>query len=149
MNTKLETIIGFIVIIVAIGFAIFSYKASDMKKYSTDTYKVTAKFDQVEGILVGSYVKISGINVGSVTAVKLDLETYGAIVTMVIKNSVTIPDDSSAQITTEGLLKNKYIALYAGANQEMLKNNDQIRFTQSSVSLENLISKLLYNFSQK
>ena len=148
MNAKLETIIGFLVIIVAIGFAVFSYKVSELKKYSTDVYKLTAKFSQIEGILIGSDIKISGINVGSVTDIKLDQESYDAVVTMAINNDIKIPEDSSAQITTEGFLKNKYIAIYAGADKKALKNNGRIKFTQSSISLENLIGKLLYNFSK-
>lgn len=148
MNAKLETIIGFFVIVVAVGFAVFSYKASELKKFDVDTYNLVAKFSQIEGIVVGSDIKISGINVGSVTDVKLDPEVYDAVVTMAIKKDVKIPSDSSAQIVTEGFLKNKYIAIYAGADKKMLENNDQIKFTQSSISLENLIGKLLYNFSK-
>ncbi|NRA73240.1 MAG: outer membrane lipid asymmetry maintenance protein MlaD [Rickettsiales bacterium] len=148
MNARLETIIGLFVIIVAISFAVFSYKVSELKKYNTDIYKITAKFNQIEGIVEGSDIRISGINVGAVADIKLDPQTYDAVVTMAIKNDVKIPDDSSAQIVTEGLLKNKYIAIYAGAGKTMLKNNGQIKFTQSSISLENLISKLIYNFSK-
>jgi phospholipid/cholesterol/gamma-HCH transport system substrate-binding protein len=148
MNTKLETIIGFLVITVAIGFAVFSYKVSEIKKYGTDVYKVVAKFNQIEGITIGSDIRISGINVGNVTDMKLDPTSYDAIVTMDIKESIQVPDDSSAQITTEGFLKNKHIAIYAGSSSEMLKDNDRIKFTQSSISLENLIGKLLYNFSK-
>jgi phospholipid/cholesterol/gamma-HCH transport system substrate-binding protein len=147
MNTKLETIIGFLVILVAVGFAVFSYKVSEIKKFSTDTYKVTARFNQVEGITVGSDVKVSGINVGSVMEMKLDQTSYDAVITMSLKDDVKVPSDSSAQITTEGFLKNKHIAIYAGSSTEMLKDNGQIKFTQSSISLENLIGKLVYNFS--
>jgi phospholipid/cholesterol/gamma-HCH transport system substrate-binding protein len=148
MNTKLETIIGFLVILVAVGFAVFSYKVSEIRKFSSDTYSVTARFNQVDGITAGSDIKISGINVGSVTGLKLDPASYDAVVTMSLKNDVKVPSDSSAQITTEGFLKNKHIAIYAGSSTEMLKNNGQIKFTQSSISLENLIGKLLYNFSK-
>jgi phospholipid/cholesterol/gamma-HCH transport system substrate-binding protein len=148
MNTKLETIIGFLVIMVAIGFAVFSYKVSEIQKYSTDTYKIVAKFNQIEGITVGSDVRISGINVGSVTDLILDQTSYDAVVTMAIKNTIAVPDDSSAQITTEGFLKNKHIAIYAGSSRSMLKDKGLIKFTQSSISLENLIGKLLYSFSK-
>lgn len=148
MNTKLETIIGFLVIIVAIGFAAFSYKVSEIKKYGVDTYKIVARFNQIEGITVGSDVRISGINVGNVMDMKLDPKSYDAVVTMSVRAGIAIPDDSSAQITTEGFLKNKHIAIYAGSSHEMLKDNGLIKFTQSSISLENLIGKLLYNFSK-
>ena len=149
MNTRLETIIGLLVIIVAVGFAVFSYKISELKKYNTDVYKVTARFNQIEGIVEGSDIRISGINVGNVTDIKLDQETYDAVVTMTIGNSVKIPNDSSAQIVTEGFLKNKYIAIYAGSAKKMLKDNDRIKFTQSSINLENMIGKLLYNLGNK
>lgn len=149
MNSKLETLIGFLVVVIAIGFAVFTYKVSEIQSYQGSSYNITAKFDQIEGILSGSDVKISGITVGTVHSVKLDPETYGALVTMSIKNGVKIPDDSSAQITTEGLLKNKYVAIFAGGSPDMMKPGGEIKFTQSSISLENLIGKFLYNFSQK
>ena len=148
MNTKLETIIGFLVIMVAIGFAAFSYKVSELKKDGFNTYKVVARFNQIEGITVGSDVRISGINVGSVLDMELDLKSYDAVVTMSIKNGIEVPEDSSAQVTTEGFLKNKHIAIYLGSSHEMLKDHGVIKFTQSSISLENLIGKLLYNFSK-
>lgn len=149
MNSKLETIIGFVVVVIAIGFAILTYKVSEIQSYQGASYKISAKFDQIEGILAGSDVKISGITVGVVTNVTLDPESYGAVVIMSIKNKIKIPSDSSAQIATEGLLKNKYVAIFAGGSQEALKSGDEIKFTQSSISLENLIGKFLYNFSQK
>lgn len=149
MNSKLETLIGFLVVVIAIGFAVFTYKVSEIQSYEGSSYRISAKFDQIEGILPGSDVKISGITVGTVHSVKLDPETYGALVGMSIKNGVKIPDDSSAQITTEGLLKNKFVAIFAGGSHDMMKEGGEIKFTQSSVSLENLIGKFLYNFSQK
>jgi phospholipid/cholesterol/gamma-HCH transport system substrate-binding protein len=149
MHSKIETLIGFVVIIIAIGFAWLTYNSSDSKKYSGSSYKVIAKFDQIEGVFIGTDVKISGISIGSVTDVRLDPDNYGAVITMAIKDRTHIPDDSSAQITTEGLLKGKYISIHAGASSQMLKPGGEIRFTQSSISLENMISKLLYNFSQK
>ena len=148
MNARLETIVGLLVIIVAVGFAVFSYKVSELKKYNTNVYKVTARFNQIEGIIVGSDISISGINVGSVTDIKLDQQTYDAVVTMSISGDVKVPDDSSAQIVTEGFLKNKYIAIYAGSSKNMLKDDGQIKFTQSSINLENMIGKLLYNLGK-
>jgi phospholipid/cholesterol/gamma-HCH transport system substrate-binding protein len=149
MHSKLETLIGFVVIIIAVGFAWLTYNSSASKKYSGNSYKAIAKFDQIEGVFVGTDVKISGISVGTVTDVALDPNTYGAIITMAIKNNIHIPDDSSAQITTEGLLKSKYIAILAGSSNQMIQPGGEIKFTQSSISLESMISKLLYNFSQK
>ena len=59
------------------------------------------------------------------------------------------PADSSAKILTSGLLGEQYVGLEAGADEENLKNGDEIRRTQSAVVLETLISQFLYNTAEK
>ena len=43
----------------------------------------------------------------------------------------------------------QYVGLEAGADEENLKNGDEIRRTQSAVVLETLISQFLYNTAEK
>ena len=54
-----------------------------------------------------------------------------------------------AAILTSGLLGEQYVGLEAGADEENLKNGDEIRRTQSAVVLETLISQFLYNTAEK
>jgi phospholipid/cholesterol/gamma-HCH transport system substrate-binding protein len=139
----IETLVGFLVILIAIAFFAFSYKIADVKKLDK-TYELTAKFDQVEGIVVGSDVGISGIKIGTVTDLRLDPTTYYAIMKMAIVDNVKLPTDSSAKIVSEGLLGSKYVSIQAGADSEMLENGDQIQYTQSSINLETLIGKFAF-----
>ncbi len=148
MNNKLETIIGFIVLTVALGFLIFTYKVADVKTLDK-TYKVTAHFEQTEGIIVGSDVRLSGIKIGSVLELKLDPDNYNAILTAAIDSDVKLPTDSSMKIVTSGLLGGKYIAIDIGANEEIIQPGGEIKYTQSSVNLESLISKFMFNSEQK
>jgi len=143
----IETIIGFLVILVAIIFFVFSYKVADVKKLES-TYELTAKFDQVEGIVVGSDVAISGIKVGIVKNLSLDTKDYNAKMTMAIKDNIKLPSDSSAKIVSEGLLGSKYVSIEAGSDDEMLEDGDQIMYTQSSMNLESLISKFAFGSPQ-
>ncbi len=145
MNRNLiETLIGFLVLLIAAIFFFFSYKIADVRKLEK-TYELKAKFDQVEGITVGSDVAISGIKVGTVNDLTLDESSYSALMTIAIRNSVKIPSDSSAKIVSQGILGGKYVSIEAGADAEMLENGDQIQYTQSSLNLEGLISKFAFN----
>lgn len=148
MEHKIETIVGFIVIVIAIGFLIFTYKVADVKTMEK-TYVLNAKFDQVEGIIVGSDVRASGIKIGSVVKLKLDLYSYKAIMTIGINRHIKLPDDSSLKIVSAGLLGSKYVLAEVGAGENMLKPGEEIKYTQSSVNLETLISKAIFSMKGK
>lgn len=139
-----EILVGFIVIFVAIGFFTFAYKVAGVKKLDR-SYEVKASFDQVEGIIIGSDVSVSGIKVGTVSDLTLDPNTYNAVMVLAIRDEVKLPKDSSARIISSGLLGGKYVELQAGADDEMLATGDTIKYTQSSVNFETLLGKFIFN----
>ena len=141
----IETIMGGLVLLVAFGFLVFAYKSGNVQ--AATGYAVNAKFDRVDGLVVGADVRVSGIKVGAVTGQAIDPETYQAIITMTIKDDIKIPDDSSAEIVGDGLLGGKYIAIVPGGSTDMLKAGALIHYTQSSVSIEALIGKMIYGGS--
>jgi phospholipid/cholesterol/gamma-HCH transport system substrate-binding protein len=143
-NSKIETIVGLIIVSVAIGFMVVTYKVAEVKKFG-NTYSLRAAFDQVEGIISGSDVMMSGIKVGFVSDLKLDTDSYRAIMKVAIDRGVKIPDDSSVQIVSNGLLGKKYVSFNAGASETMFADGDDVSFTQSSVNLETLIGKLIFS----
>ncbi len=146
MSNKLETIIGLIVLMIAVAFFVFTYSTTNIKKLDK-SYQLKGRFTQVEGIVVGSDVMMSGIKVGSVTSLKIDRDTYYAIMTFSVDNSLKLPVDSSLKISTSGLLGGKYVAIIAGSSEEMLEPNAEIKYTQASLNLEGLLSKLLFSIS--
>lgn len=147
MNRNIiEVLVGFLVIGVAIGFLIYTYKVADVKKLG-DCYQVKANFDQVEGVIAGSDVMISGIKVGTVENLTLDPVNYNAVMVIAIRDGIKLPTDSSARIVSSGLLGGKYVELQAGADDQMLKNNDTIQYTQSAVNLETLLGKFIFSSS--
>lgn len=114
------------------------------------TYGVTAQFDNIGDLKVGSQVTMSGVRVGEVTAIRYNSKVYKAEVGMRIDDQFNqIPDDSFASIQTQGLLGGKYIGLSPGGDDVYLKNGSVIEQTQSAIVLESLINKFFANYSSK
>ena len=113
---------------------------------STDTYKLTAHFDNIAGLTTRAKVTMAGVTVGKVVAIDFDTETYTGKVTMEVQERVNnLPPDTTASILTAGLLGEKYISFSVGGEDEVLKDGDVIYDTQSSLVLEDLIGKFLMN----
>jgi phospholipid/cholesterol/gamma-HCH transport system substrate-binding protein len=132
-----------------IGFAamlFLSLKVANLASFTnSDSYQITAKFDNIGGLKVRAPVKSSGVVVGRVGEIRFDNETFEAVVTMNIDSRYRFPKDTSAKILTSGLLGEQYIGLAAGGDSANLKNGDTLKLTQSAVVLENLIGQFLYN----
>lgn len=139
----IETVMGAVVLLVAGGFLAFAYNSSNLKP--VEGYTVKAKFEGAGGVSTGSDVRIGGIKIGVVKDMQLDTQTYQAIVVMQIKESVKIPTDSTASIIGDGLLGGKYVSIEPGGEEKMLAEGGEIKFTQSSVSLETLIGKFVFS----
>lgn len=139
----LETVMGAVVLVVAIGFLMFAYERSAVK--TVDGYQIEARFSDISGIGLGSDVRVGGLKVGTVSDMQLDEKTYQASILMQIRETVKLPKDSSASIASSGLLGDKFVKLDPGGAEEMLSAGDVIRFTQSSVSFEELIGKLVFS----
>jgi phospholipid/cholesterol/gamma-HCH transport system substrate-binding protein len=107
-------------------------------------YTLSAKFDRVDGVKPGADVRISGIKVGSVLSEKLDPQTYLAELKISVDPSVKLPKDSAAKILLSGLLGDTYISLSPGGDDQMLKDGDEIQYTQGSVDIISLVGQAVF-----
>jgi len=139
----IETVMGAVVLVVAGLFLFFAYSTSQLR--SVPGYELTANFEHIDGIREGSDVRISGIKVGSVLAATLDPKSFLANVRMTVEPSVKLPDDSVAEIVSSGLLGDKYMSLVPGGSDKDIPAGGQIKYTQSSVSLEHLIGQMMFS----
>ena len=143
-----ETAIGFLVLIVAIWFLVFALKTNSMNSDS-EGYLVSARFQNAEGIYIGSDVMLAGIKVGEVENMVLDRESFYAVMALRVDDAFQLPIDSEASIVSSGFLGSKFISVIPGIEEEDLKDGDSIFRTHSSVNLESLIGKFMYNFDKE
>ncbi len=137
-----ETLIGAVVLTAAAGFLVYAANTVDVGAGGSG-YELVAKFRKAEGVDVGGDVRIAGIKVGSISAMTLDTKTYFATVTIVIDDDVAVPEDSLAKITSASLLGDSFIAIDPGGSDLMLEPGEELTFTQSSISVGDLIGKFI------
>lgn len=137
-----EALIGGVVVAVAIGFVSFAYSRTNAGGRG-DGYSIAARFPNVTGVTVGTDVRLSGIKIGTVSSQKLDPKTFQAVLTFHLDPAVKLPIDSSAAITSEGILGGNYIALTPGGESDMLRSGDEITDTQGATDLMGLIGSVI------
>lgn len=137
-----ETFLGGMVIVVAATFLYFFLNTAQVKAVSG--YQITAKFFKVGGMNPGSDVRISGINVGTVSETTLDPETFDAVVVMTIKPSVRLPKDTIATIASGGLIGGKYVRLKPGNSKDLISEGGVIEKTEDFKSLEDQVGEIIF-----
>ena len=143
MNRSIiETLLGAAVLLAAGYFLFFAYQHSDVGRGGTG-YPLYATFERVNGLTLGSDVRISGIKVGTVTDMVLDTKTFLATLTLNLKSNVALSEDTVAEITSDGLFGNSYLALNPGGSETLLKAGDSLTYTQSPATFSELITKFM------
>ena len=138
-----ELVTGACVLLVAAGF--LAYAVANSGRGGASGYTLHAAFDHIDGMATGSDVRLAGVKIGTVLGTAIDPKTYLADVTLSVRADVKLPTDSSAEITSDGLLGGKYLALAPGGADAMLPAGGTITVTQGSVSLEQLLGKFIFS----
>ena len=142
-GNMIETVMGGVVLVVAALFLFFAYSTSQVR--AVQGYEVSAQFDSVSGIHDGTDVRIGGVKVGTVVSETLDPNTFLANVRISIENAYKLPDDTVAKIVSSGLLGDKFMALVPGGSEQTIPPGGRIKFTQSPISIEDLIGQLMFS----
>ncbi len=145
MNTKktFEAVVGFVILLICSLMLIHIISFKQIAKNSKYSNILYANFNNIDGIKIGSEVKISGINIGYVENMELNKETYQVKVKLSIENDIKIPNDSSISVNSESLLGGKFLSIKTGINEDFLQNGDSFVSTQSSMNIEDLIGKVI------
>lgn len=142
-NTS-EVIIGGVVLAAAVGFLVFAGNAIGLSGGSgSGDYPLTASFRSAEGISLGTDVRLAGVKIGSVTSLDLNRDTFRADVTVSVETKVTVPEDSSIAVSSEGLLGGSFVEIIPGGSPFNLEPGGEIEDTQGAVSLIGLLSKFV------
>jgi len=142
-NNAAETLIGAAVLAVAGGFVVYAAQISGFSGSGGPGYDLTANFNSIQGVGVGTDVRMAGVKIGSVSDLALNPESYMAEATFAITQDIQIPDDSDVKVASEGLLGGSFIEITPGGSEFMFADGDEILFTQSSISFLNLLLKFV------
>jgi len=147
---KTDFWVGLFVLLGAIALVCLALRAGNLSTFSfAPTYTLSANFDNVGGLKPRAAVKSAGVVVGRVSSITFDDKTFQAVVSVNLEKAYQFPKDTSASILTSGLLGEQYLGLTAGSEEENFTDGGKIRYTQSAVVLEQLISQFLYGSAEK
>ena len=140
-KSPIETVLGVIVIVVALYFAHFAADKIDARPMRG--YEITAVFSRSGGLESGNDIRISGIKVGSVVGLDLT-DDYTAKVTLSVREDVKLPVDTTAEITTDGLMGGTFVRLIPGKSGEHLTAGGTIAKTKDFRSLEDAVGDIIF-----
>ena len=149
---NIEMVVG---LFLAVGLTVLFISIIQMNDLSGQsdedkTYEIKARFDNVGGLKMRSFVKAAGVKIGSVIDIEYDPTRYEAVVTLSIDAQYnTFPVDTAASVLTSGFVGEQYVALEPGAETAFLTDGAEIDITQSAIVLEQIIGQFLYSMSNE
>ena len=139
-----EVVTGFAVLLAAGGFVIYGAVNTGHGAVGSGM-RVSAKFDNIGALAVGSDVKVAGVAVGRVLATRIDAASYQAVVSFTVQPDIKLPTDSSATVVSGGLLGSAFLALAPGGQDTLVADGGVLTITQSAANLEDLLGKFIFN----
>ncbi len=139
----LEFLTGLLVLAALAGMLALALFGSGRKPAAG--YRLSAGFSHIDGLSIGSEVRLAGVGIGQVVSERVDPRTYRAEVVFTVRDGIRLPTDSSATVTSDSLLGGKYLAIDPGGAEAVLQPGAQMTLTQGSISLEQLLSKFIFS----
>ena len=139
-----DLVVGCFVLAGLAAIAYLSLSVGGISYSGPKGLKISADFDEIGGLKPRAPVVVSGVKVGQVKAITLD-KGYRARVELDLEPGLALPVDTSASIVTSGVLGDRYVQLQLGGDPELVKNGEDLGFTESAVILERLIGKFVHN----
>ena len=143
-KARIEIAVGIFVAIGLICVGYLTIKLGKMELLGNNRYDLYARFQSVSGLKEGAFIEMAGVRIGKVGSINLERETQTALVELNLQKDVNLSDDVIASVTTAGLIGDKYIKISPGGSEVILKPGEMITETESSVNLEELISKYVF-----
>ena len=136
-----EIVVGLVAVVLFMTILIASYLGLGASA-SGSGYLVHAAFNRVDGLAVGDSVEVGGVPIGEVEAMAL-APNFRARVSLRIDADLSLPADTSAAIHTDGLFGGKSVVLEPGGDEQLLKPDDVITFTQDSLVVSDLLELII------
>ena len=140
-----ETVVGSIAAVLFLLVVVLSLfiRSGDPDRSAETGLWLTADFNRIDGLNIGSPVRVAGLNVGNVTEVAIGAPGRATVVIRIEDSTLPIPLDTAAVIETDGIFGEKYIELHPGGEFENLKSGQRFSYAQDSVVLESLLNQIV------
>lgn len=138
-----EVVTGGIVVAAAAGFLIYASQFADLGAGGSGAPVYSASFRSIEGVGVGTDVRLAGVKVGTVTGLELDPATFRARASFTVDGGLELPEDTAVIVASEGLLGGSFLEVQPGGSPFNLDPGSEILETQSSVSLVQLMLRFV------
>ena len=143
----IETVMGGVVLLVAIGFVVIAFQGSTVT--TGEGYQVVAEFDNASGLAPGSEVRMSGVKIGTVVEQRLNPETFFAQVVLSIDENIKLPVGTSARIISDGLLGGNFVSLTPGGDDANIPAGGEIEYTQGSINVVDLLGRFVFSAAEQ
>lgn len=143
-NATRDLIVGVFVLVGLLALAYLSLQVGGLELGGGDRIVLKATFDDIGGLSVRAPVRIAGVKVGQVSGIDLD-EDLRATVSFEVESGLELSIDSSAAIRTAGLLGDQFISVELGAEDEVLRDGEEFAFTESALSIDKLVGRLVHD----
>ena len=136
-----EAKVGIFVLLGIVVLTYFTFKVSKLGGIGEKGYNLTVDFETAAGLEPKANVKMAGVPVGKVEAIRL--VGNNARLVLRIQEGVQIPIDSVASIQTQGLLGEKYVEILPGKDtSRMLPAGGRVANTIPPANLDEIIRKV-------
>ena len=148
-KSMLELTVGMFMIVGLVCFSYLAISVGGVDWFNDKSYTVKARFISIAGLKQGAVVEIAGVKVGKVEKIMLDNGDYEAIVELSLNEDVKLQEDSIASIRTAGIIGDRYVNIKPGGSEDIIEAGGTIIETESAISLEELISKYIFESDTK
>ncbi|HRP70216.1 MAG TPA: outer membrane lipid asymmetry maintenance protein MlaD [Turneriella sp.] len=144
---KMEFYTGLFICFGLFCFAYIALSLGGLSLWRDNRYTLYANFVSISGLKPGAVVEIAGVGVGNAT--RIELNHNKARLTLRLNKGIQIPADSAVAIRTRGLIGEKFVKITPGADDTILKPDEEILETESVVDLEELIGKFMFDSKEE
>ena len=142
---NIEVIVGIFFVVGVAAFAYLTIMLGGKSVLNTGNYNLTASFTSTAGLKPGAPIEIAGVPVGKIASIDFDPEAYLSVVTLSLRPEVQVQEDAIASVRSTGLIGGKVLQISPGGAEEILEPGDEIEETEPSISIEELISKYIFD----
>lgn len=141
---NIQLITGIFVIIGILSFTYLALNVAGASFIAEPGYNLSARFTSASGLRQGAIIEGAGVRIGTVSRIEFDPDSFEAIVEMRINEGVAVQEDAIAAIRTQGIIGEKFIKIVPGGFEELLTDGMEIYETESAISLEELVSRYIF-----